>query len=259
MKYIIIIFLSIFVFSTSAWAQIKEIPEQKEKTQKQEEVEDNLPADPPSKFDLVFNRSFMLNGGGTLDTVPINGSSSGTFSIGGGIKFPLAQNKLGIRVTPSVAWTQINYNQTDLKSFPTVKDSLPFDLTSERHGLFHVELPIGVYVNVSRDEDNDPKFFVEAGGYIGYLISAKYQYRYLNSSGQRIRVQNRDLETIENEFEKLRYGIYARLGYKWAALYFNVRISDVFDEFANDPPREVLGGFKNPIIPAMQAGITIFL
>ena len=245
MKHIIIVFLSTFVFSLSVWAQ-------------QEEVSDDLPSDPPSKFDLVFNRGFMLNGGGTLDTVPINGSNSGTFSIGGGIKFPLANNKLGIRVTPSLAWTTINYNQTSVKTFPTIPDSLDFDLTHEKHSLFHVELPIGVYINVSRDEDNDPKFFVEAGGYIGYLTSASYQYRYLNSDGQRVKVQNRDLQTIENEFEKLRYGIYARLGYKWAALYFNMRLNDVFDELANDPPND-MAGYKNPTIPPLQVGITVFL
>ena len=71
-------------------------------------------------------------------------------------------------------------------------------------------------------------------------------------------VQTRKQEIIENEFEKLRYGIYARLGYKWAALYFNMRLNDVFDELANDPPND-MAGYKNPTIPPLQVGITIFL
>ena len=247
----IVFFLTISIFPL-VWAQ--------DQTQDQEaqQASDDLPSDPPSRFDLVFNRSFMLTGGGTLDTIPINGSNSGTFFIGGGIKFPLANNKIGIRATPGVGWTQINYNQTSLKTFPTIQDSIGFPYTSEKHRLFHVELPIGFYVNVTRDEDNDPKFFLEGGGYIGYLISAGYQYKYLNSTGQRVKVNNRDLEQIENEFQKLHYGIYARIGYKWASLYFNMRLTDVFDEFANDPPKDV-PGFRNPKIPPMQLGLTVFL
>ncbi|MDX2247593.1 MAG: porin family protein [Bacteroidia bacterium] len=218
---------------------------------------DDLPSDPPSRFDLVFNRGLMLVSS-TQDSVPISGSNSGTFFIGGGIKFPLAKNKMGIRVTPGVAFSRIQYNQTTIKTFPTIPDSLSFTLTSEKHSLTYVELPLGFYLNISRDEDNDPKFFVEAGGYVGYLLSASYKTKYVNSDGQRVKTQVSDLEKIEAEFERIRYGLYGRLGYKWASLYYSFRLSALFDEFANDPPRGGQG-YKNPVIPPMEVGLTIFL
>ncbi|MEZ4776554.1 MAG: outer membrane beta-barrel protein [Bacteroidia bacterium] len=218
---------------------------------------DDLPADPPSRFDLVFNRGLMLVSS-TQDSVPISGSNSGTFFIGGGIKFPLANNTMGIRATPGIAFSRIQYNQTSIKTFPTIPDSLSFTLTGEKHSLIYAELPLGFYVNISRDEDNDPKFFVEGGGYLGYLFSASYKSKYVNSDGQRVKTQISDLEKISDEFQRIRYGIYARVGYKWASLYYSFRLSALFDEFANDPPRGG-AGYKNPIIPPMEVGLTIFL
>ncbi|MEZ4825207.1 MAG: outer membrane beta-barrel protein [Bacteroidia bacterium] len=220
-------------------------------------VSDDLPADPPSHFDLVFNRGLILVGT-TQDSVPVSGSNSGTFFIGGGIKFPLANNKMGIRLTPGIAFSRIQYNQTSIKSFPTVPDSLDFTLTAEKHSMIYAELPLGFYLNISRDEDNDPRFFVEGGGYLGYLFSASYKYSYTNTSGQRVNTQIKDQEKIQNEFERLRYGIYARVGYKWASLYYSYRLSALFDEFANNPPRGG-AGYKNPLIPPMELGLTIFL
>lgn len=260
MRQIITTFLLTQMVITAVFSQVIP-PAESDSAEKKPPLVDpkvmNLNTDPPSKFDLVFNRGFILTGT-SQDTVPVNGSNSGTFSIGGGIKFPLANNTFGIRLTPGVAFTQINYNQTSVKTFPTIPDSLPFTLTSEKHRLMYVEVPLGVYFNVSRDEDNDPKLFVEAGGYFGYMMGASYSYRYNNSAGQRVKVQTRDLEKEENEFQRIRYGIYGRLGYKWAALYINYRLSNVLDEFANNPPKDVVG-YKNPKFPPIEVGLTIFL
>lgn len=218
----------------------------------------NLPVDPPRRFSLVFTRSFLLGNG--PDTVSINGGGSGTFSIGGGIKVPLVKETLGLRITPGVSWTSYQYDQTERKTFPTIPDSLKYDLTQEKHRLTTLDMGLGVYINLSKDEDDDPKFYAELGGYAGFLMGASYKTKYTNGTGQRVRERVRDLEKVSEEFERFRYGIYARLGYKWAALHFSYRLTDVFDEFTNDflKPKDV-DGFKNPKIPPIEFGISIFL
>lgn len=210
-------------------------------------------------FSLVFNRGLMLTGA-SPDTVPLNGNSSGSYSIGGGIRIPIIKDAVRLRVTPSISWTHFTYDQTNLKTFPTVADSLPQQLTLEKHTLMFGGLPVGVMINMSRDEDGDPRFFVEMGGYVGYLLGANYKTRYKDSEGLRVKNKRRDLEGIENEFERLRYGLYARAGYKWASLYFSFRLSDVFDEFTNPSLRPTsFEGYRNPKIPPMEIGISVFL
>ena len=224
---------------------------------------DNLPTDPPKRFSLVFNRGFSLPGP-AQDTVPISSTGSGTYFLGGGFRFPLGiKNIVGIRATPGLAWTSYSYQRTVDQTFPSIQDSLPFGYTQEKHRMFFLEMPLGVYINFTRDEDGDPLFFGEFGGFVGYLSSAEYRIRYRNGSGQRIEERTRDLEQIsdpEIEFERLRYGAYARLGYKWITLYYSIRLTDVFDEFTNPSlrPKDV-EGFKNPTLPPMEIGISLFL
>lgn len=218
-----------------------------------------LPTDPPRSFSLVFNRGFMLSGS-QPDSVPLNGTGSGTYFIGAGFRFSLFKNKMGLRVSPGIAFTHFTYEQTNLKTFPSVPDSVPFPFTQERHGSTWAELPLGIYANFSRDEDGDPRFFAELGGYIGYLLAANYKTRYNNAANLRVKEKVRDLHKIESEWERLRYGLYGRVGYKWAAIYVSYRLSEVFDEFTNPAYRpKAVEGFRNPAIAPMEFGITVFL
>jgi len=219
----------------------------------------SLSTDPPQTFSLVFNRGFMLTGG-QPDSVPLNGTGSGTYFVGAGLKFPLAQNKLGLRVAPGVSFSHITYEQTNLKAFPSVPDSLAFPLTMERHSSTWAELPVGFYMNFTRDEDDDPLFFAELGGYVGYMLAGNYKIRYNNAENLRVREKLQDLHKIESEWVRLRYGLYARVGYKWAALFISYRLSEVFDEFTNPTYRpKAVEGFRNPPIAPMEIGISVFL
>lgn len=223
-----------------------------------DELSTNLDVDPPGRFNLVFTRGLML-AGGSPDSIPINGNASGTYSIGGGIKFALdKQNVLGLRLTPGVSWTHIQYNQTEGKTYPTVGDSLNFSV--EKHTMAFADLALSIFINLSRDEDNDRRFFLEAGGYGSFLVSANYKTRFTNADGQRVKNKIRDLEQISDEWLRYRYGLFGRLGYKWAALYVGYRLSDVFDPFTNDIllPRPTDVGFRNPQIPPLEVGISLF-
>lgn len=223
----------------------------------------NLPVDPPKRFSLVFNRGFTLPGP-AQDTVPLSSTGSGTYFIGAGFRFPFGErNVAGLRATPGLAWTGFAYQRTVDQTFPSIPDSNQFAYTQEKHRLFFLEMPIGIYMNFTRDEDGDPLLFGEIGGFVGYLGSAQYRIKYRNGAGQRVEQDTKDLEQIsdpEPEFERLRYGAYARIGYKWITLYYSIRLTDVFDEFTNPSLRpKPVDGFKNPGMPPMEIGISLFL
>lgn len=225
------------------------------------ESEDNLPVDMARKFSLVFNRGFQLVNKAN-DSIPINGASSGTFFLGGGIRIPLAGQTVGIRLSPGVSWTNISYNQTNLKQFPTQATDTT-NLSVEKHSLTHIDLPVSFFFNITRDEDGDPRVFVEVGGYASYLMAASYKTKYEDTNGLRVKEKVRDLHALEGdkaEFERLRYGIFARAGFKWFAIYADYRISDVFDEFSGtiiNP--QTPQGFRNPVLEPLQIGLSIFL
>jgi len=223
--------------------------------------EDNLPVDMARRFSLVFNRGFQLVDKQN-DSIPINGASSGTFFLGGGIRIPLIKQTVGIRLTPGISWTNISYNQTNFKKFPSVASDT-INLSVEKHGLTHIDLPVSFFFNLTRDEDGDPRIFLEIGGYASYLMAASYRIKYEDANGLRVKEKIRDLHSLEGdkaEFERLRYGMFARAGFKWFALYLDYRLSDVFDEFSGtiiNP--QTSPGFRNPILEPLQIGISIFL
>lgn len=234
------------------------------KVEKSKKPSRDLPADPPRRFSLVLSRTLLLSGS-SPDSVPINGTGSGTYSIAGGLKFFLYKDILGLRFAPGISWTQITYESTNLKTFPVLKDSSSTNtIDQERHTLVHGEGSLSIFANLTRDEDGDPVIFLEAGGNVGYLISANFRQRFTDENGLRHKEKIRDLETVEDElgskeFPPLKYGIFGRVGYKWAALTVHYRLSDIFDVYTDDiflPANKT--GFRNPKIPPLEVGLTIF-
>lgn len=216
---------------------------------------DNLPADDPRTFSLVFNRGFAYLPNAfqmAQDTVPFSGSSSGTYFLGAGIIIPFGPNTFGMRVAPGFAWTVYDYAQTGEKTFPSVLDeSQP--LVFENHRTQWVEVPTGFYWNITRDEDADPYLFLELGGYVGYMISAQYRTQY--ESGARTITNIQRGLAQEGDFRRVRYGAYARLGYKWFALYGAFRISEVWDEFGSAPGQG--SAYRNPKAPPLELGLSL--
>jgi len=245
-----LIVLAILLFSV-AMAQT-------DSTEQADPPSTDLPTDPPRTNSLIITRGFMM-GASAVDSVPLNGFGSGTFSIQVGIKKYLIAQRAGLRFSPGVSFTTYDYNQTDLKRFPSIPDTL-ISFEQERQNLTLLELPIGIFVDLNKDEDNDPRFFVEAGGYIGFLVGARYRSRYVDGNGLRIENRISRLQRLDSEYERLRYGIYARLGYKWASVYFGMRLTNVWDEFANDITSPTgTTDYRNPSIPPMELGISLIL
>lgn len=217
----------------------------------QEERSDNLPVDRPRFFNLIFNRTFQISPTGEESPeAPINSFTSGNYFLGASFKTNFNHGSFGFRFQPGIAWQQLTYEQLDAKTFPTAPvDSISLDL--ERHRMTYLEIPIGIFVNITKDEDGDPLFYVEGGAYAGYLLNSAYKTKYQNKLGQEVKNVVREVPDLED----LRYGLYGRVGYKWLSLYYSYRLSDLFKEF---PSR---GNTANPIpgIPRMEFGISFIL
>jgi|GEM_PF-2489294 len=197
---------------------------------------------------IVFNRGFVMQGSKDAST-PISGGRSGTSFLGFNYNVELG-DRFGFRIQPGFSWVKYSYQQVDTKTFPSTLDTLDY----EKHRLSFAEVPIGVYLNLTLSDDNKPQLFVEGGGFIGYMTGA-----ILKTKGQ-IDVGELD-QTIINkvrdtkDFERLRYGVYGKLGYKWIAIHFTYRLSDVFTEFATDVDGNNTT-VRNPTIPPMEIGVS---
>ena len=214
--------------------------------QEQEEI-DNLPVDRPQNFQLLFNRGLVIGSVGGEDQVPINGSFSGSMFLGLSFKAHFPNNKVGARIAPGINWYKLNYQQEDQKIFPT--DSI-YD--SEKHVLTYLEVPIGIFVNITKDEDGDPRLYTELGGFLGYKLSGAYKRRF-DDKGRNSRLIRREVPGLED----WRFGIYGRLGFKRWALYYSYLLSDVFSsyEVEEGAPLDVELSFP----PPLEIGISFIL
>lgn len=213
----------------------------------QNTTDDNLPVDRMDNIRLVFTRGFILSGVDGDDQAPVNGSLSGSLFIGVGFKMNLSNNTIGLRIAPGVNWYKLNYQQEGQKTFPT---DTTFE--TEKHRFTYLELPIGLYLNFSKDEDGDPKLFAEAGGFLGYKIEGIYKRKF-DFNGRTSKLKRTDVPMLED----WRYGIYSRLGYKRWAIYYSFLLSDVFKGFLTEDGTAEQSDITLP--PPMEVGISFFL
>ena len=231
----------------------------------EEEIE-NLPVDRPRSFQLVFNAGLMLNTAvsnpeNTLRSY-VNTGNSGSFFLGAGFMLHMFKNNLGIRIAPGVSWSRIAYDpgsdSAQYRQYPdgprvVTLDTVDFNLYREKHNLTYFEVPIGVFWNITKDEDGDSRIFLEAGGYVGYKIGSRYTGKYESTENNRaVKIKYTNIPEIQD----VRYGLYFRGGYQWIALYLYYRMSDVYDKQVASGD---LKGSYYPQIPPFELGLTILL
>lgn len=216
---------------------------------------DNLAVDRPEQVEITFVQGLLINSP-QQDGIPLNAGGSGTISLGSSFKLHFPKNVVGFRIQPSISWTRFSYEQATSKTFPTPflnDDTKPVRV--EKHRIVFADLPIGLFVNVLKDEDGDPRFFLEAGGYAGYKLGSVYKIKVDNTI-----TEQETKQVVDNvyDLENWRYGIYARAGISWLAAHFTYRLSDVF----KPNPRQADGspsGFESILLPRMELGLAIFL
>lgn len=212
-------------------------------TTAQEERSDNLPVDRPRFFNLIFNRTFQISPSNEESAgAPINSFTSGNYFLGASFKTNFNHGSFGFRFQPGLAWQLLSYEQLDAKTFP----STTTDLDLERHRMMYLEVPVGIFVNITKDEDGDPLVHIEGGAYAGYLLNSAYKVKFQNSLGQEVKTVTKDIPDLQD----VRYGLYGRVGYKWLSLYYSYRLSDLFKENTTNPI---------PGMPRMEFGFSFIL
>ncbi len=209
---------------------------------------DNLPVDYPRIFQLAFTRAISFAPASEeAEFAPINSLNSGTYSLGISVLFPPVNYSLKLRLQPNFSWTSFNYTQEESKTFPSsFSDTVSFD--TEKHSFTYIELPVGIVYLITKDEDGDPIFYVEAGGFVGYQIGNKFKTKFTNSDEQVIKNKINNVRNVKD----FRGGIYGRIGYKWISLYYSNRLTNVFEEASFE-------GSTFPDLPQMEIGISVFL
>lgn len=257
MKSLFSLFLLLFVSLSVVTAQ--QVEEKPKETPKEEKVPEPLPVDRASNFSLIFQRGFMLVTEKT-DTVTLNGGLSGSFTLATSFKVNLYKNVLGLRLQPGITWVKADYAQASANTFPSSPDSYEDNwiVSSEKHRFTFLEFPIGLYANLTKDEDGDAKVFIEGGGYFGYKLGAMYKLKYDEVTGNQTQTVTSKRTNVP-DLEDFRYGIYGRFGYKWISVYYSYRLSDVFQPFRTDPETGLPTSFAYPRYSPMELGVSVFL
>lgn len=175
------------------------------------------------KFDFYFNRGFLASPSG-VDSVPY-AFTSGTVNLG--MSFNLVLNrKITLKLQPGVAWFRMNFDQTQGKRFPSDSANT---YSMERMRSTYVELPVTVAYTWLRNENDRLIAYVEAGASVGYLIETMYKFR--QPTGQPGQEFTGKIEGIPN-YAQWRYGLHARIVYKFLGFTVFYRLSDVFQKNA---------------------------
>ena len=115
----------------------------------QEERSDNLPVDRPRFFNLIFNRTFQISPSNEEEaSAPINSFTSGNYFLAASFKTNFNHGSFGFRFQPGLAWQLLSYEQLDSKTYP----STTTDLDLERHRMMYLEVPVGIFVNITKDD-----------------------------------------------------------------------------------------------------------
>lgn len=206
------------------------------------------------KFDIIFQRGILVNVG-MADSVPIDPTHSGTVSLGFSYGIPLGR-PVAFKFEPRVTWHTVHYKPEPQKRFPSIGDSA---LVYEKHRNVYLEMGAGFKFNLIRNAENTVKLFLETGGFGGYQISNFYKIRTERLDGNNeVFRHTAKYHTVEGT-EKLRYGLYGRLGTNWIALLVQYRLSDIF----TDKPTQTYlfpgVDYTYPKISPLEIGITVKL
>ena len=92
---------------------------------------------------------------------------------------------------------------------------------------------------------------------IAYNTAAIHKYGdEPQEAGQGFELRKTKEQGIPDDLEDLRYGLYARAGYRWVGLHFTYRLSNIFsDQFSPCNDRSALP----PCMPVAQLGLTVML
>lgn len=216
-------------------------------------VEPSNPISAGEKFDLIIQRNVLLSNA-MPDSVPVDPTRSGSISLGFSYGIPLGKFA-AFKFEPRLTWHTLHYTPTGAKTFPSVGDSL---LVWERQRNTYIESAGGFKFNLVRNVEDKVKLFLEVGAFGGYQVGnfLKVRREADLGSNRTVRITSK-YDPVENT-QKLRYGLYGRLGTNWIALVMQYRMSDIFKD--NGTTYLYPGvNYRYPEIANLEIGVTVKL
>ena len=113
--------------------------------------------------------------------------------------------------------------------------------------------PLMIQLDLKNENDNS-KFNLAIGPFIGYMLKAKSKFIYTDSAGK----LNKEKEKSDFSLNKIRYGLQGEIGYINANFYFKYHLSSLFIDERG--PEEItivdfgLRSFITPLIKRIKKG-----
>ncbi len=187
------------------------------------------------------------------DSVPYKNfnTKSISFSIGG--TFPLSRF-LEFQIHPGFTFTKLRFKETADKTFPTTGSD---KYVYEKIRSIYVSLPLGFQFNIIRGNEDEVGLHAEVGASAGYKISSSYKNK-LKREDIKVKIPR------VSGIEKLRYGIYTQVNYKWVGITAHYRLSDYFQQdqlYSRNnstglPQNDPKGHSSYPTLPPIELGLT---
>ncbi|MCS7085546.1 MAG: hypothetical protein NZ534_05670, partial [Bacteroidia bacterium] len=162
---------------------------------------------PSERFDLFFNRGFLIGTGLQPDSVPFKTAQSGTYLAGISFNFWLGKRWIW-RVQPCAAFFVLTFDARPQKKFPNFRDSL----SSERLRTDYLEIHNALSFVFSYDSvKKRTTAWVDAGVCLGVNVGGRWKINTFEGSRRAV-VTLLDVPGLH----PLRAGVFVKLAYRFA-------------------------------------------
>lgn len=178
------------------------------------------------RLEVVLRRTFLVetgqNAAAVTDTFPIDGTRSGTYSLGLTAVMPFAGGRLQGRVGGLVSFTRLVFRQSEGKTFPTPRDSL----SNEKLRLGFLDIPLSLGIVLGRDDETRKALYVlELGVLTGIYLGGTYKVS-TDIGGRRGKFKFPSTDPVT----PLRLAPFARISYSFLGVYAQYRATPFFVE-----------------------------
>lgn len=181
--------------------------------------------DLPGKLMLDYGYNFVQNNPSEFGTKPIQSKSVGLHYVRE--FFPV--NNVSVSIGAGFGFEKLAFLNDKILTYETIGDNRElrfvnsvFNTKKSKIAMTYVQIPVDIRFYPG-GEGQGSRFFVGAGGYIGYLIDAHNKINY-NSKNVKTEKQKGDFG-----LNKLRYGVTAKLGFDSIHLIAKYDLSELFD------------------------------
>jgi hypothetical protein len=199
---------------------------------------------PSERFDLFFNRGFLIRTGAQPDSVPFKPAQSGTYLVGISFHFQLARRWIW-RLQPCAAFHVLTFESIPAKKFPNFRDSL----STERLRSDYLEIHNALSFVFSRDTvKKRTTAWVDAGVSLGVRVGGRWRINTVEN-GRRALLTLPGVEGMN----PIRAGVFVKIAYRFAGIWAYYRFTPLFLREAS------LNGRPYPKFEGFELGFSVML